>query len=104
MVLKKSIFLGEMLIDGGLITLEQLEAALIEHKKTGELTGKTLIKMGFLTEEKLLPVLAEQLSVEYVKLKQVKIDPSVIEKVPQNSTLPQPSLTPVTPHYLNHHS
>ncbi|HJK87307.1 MAG TPA: hypothetical protein QKA14_00390, partial [Candidatus Megaira endosymbiont of Hartmannula sinica] len=23
---------------------------------------------------------------------------------PYNSTLPQPSLTPTTPHYLNHHS
>ena len=80
--MKKRTLLGEMLVQKGLISSEQLDAALAEQKKTADFLGTILIKLGFLKDEQLLPVLSEQLGIEYVRISQVKIDPEVIKQVP----------------------
>ncbi len=82
MAYKKEILLGQLLVDRHLITVEQLDEALKEQKKTGGFIGNILIKMGFITQDALYPVLAEQLNVEYVKLRNRDITSSVLEKVP----------------------
>lgn len=82
MPIKKTLLLGEMLMDKGLITISDLEKALKEHKRTGEFLGVTLVKMKLLEEDVLMPVLSEQLGIEYIKLKDLDIEPSVVEKVP----------------------
>jgi len=74
--------IGQMLINKKLITSEQLESALQEQGKTGELLGVILVKKGFLTEEDFLKVLSEQFNVPFIKLKETAIDPSAIKKVP----------------------
>lgn len=79
---EKNSLLGQMLIANGLISGGQLESALVEQKKTGEFIGSTLVKSGFLNEEKLLPVLSDQLGVEYARVKEIKIAPQVIKMVP----------------------
>lgn len=79
---EKNSLLGQMLIINGLISGGQLESALVEQKKTGEFIGSTLVKSGFLNEEKLLPVLSDQLGVEYARVKEIKIAPQVIKMVP----------------------
>jgi type II secretion system protein E len=76
------LLLGEILVQKGLITNEQLEMALRQQKKTGQFLGSTLVKLGFIKELDVIPVLAEQLNVEYVRLEDLRIDPGVIEKVP----------------------
>lgn len=65
-----------------IISSEQLEIALKEQKKTNDFLSIILIKLGFTTEEQIWPILSEQLEIDYVKLKEVKIDPEVIKKVP----------------------
>lgn len=75
-------FLGKMLVDKGLISAEQLDAALVEQKKSGEFIGITLVKLGFLTDDQVLSALSEQLGIEYVKINQTKIDPQIIKEVP----------------------
>jgi len=82
MIYKKEILLGQFLIDKNLITVSELDGALKEQKKSGGFLGSILIKLGYLSQDELFPVLAEQLGVEYVKLKDRNINPSVIEKVP----------------------
>jgi len=81
MGIKKNISLGEMLVDSKLIATDQLKEAIQEQKKTHESLDKILLKLGFLTEEKLMPVLAKYLNVKYTKIKELKIDPSVIKRV-----------------------
>ncbi|MFC1646226.1 GspE/PulE family protein [Candidatus Omnitrophota bacterium] len=71
-----------MLIDEGVINPEQLEAGLIEQKKTNEFICSILIRLGYATEEKILSVLSKQLSLPYVKIKDVQIHPDVITKIP----------------------
>ena len=74
--------IGQMLINKGLITLEQLETALQEQSKSGELLGVILVRKGFLTEENFLKVLSEQFNIPFMKLKDVTIDPAVIKQIP----------------------
>ncbi|MBU1887689.1 MAG: hypothetical protein KKB46_00640 [Candidatus Omnitrophica bacterium] len=45
--------LGERLLKKGLISDSELDIALAEHVKTGELLGRALIRLGFLNEEEL---------------------------------------------------
>lgn len=79
---KDDILIGQMLIDEGLITSEQLEVGLREQNKTGDFICTTLIKLGFISEEKAFGKLSRQLGIPYVKLKDKHIEPSVIKKVP----------------------
>ncbi|MCP4651357.1 MAG: type II/IV secretion system protein [PVC group bacterium] len=75
--------IGEILIQKGLITQEQLETALVESKKKGEVIGKTVIRLKMVTEEQLLKVLGEQLGVPfYSTLKEIQIPQDVIDAVP----------------------
>jgi type II secretion system protein E len=77
-----AIRLGEMLLEKKIITKDQLEKALEEHKKTGEFLGQVLIRMGFISETDLMKILSQQMGIPYVNLKEVKIDSSVIKRVP----------------------
>jgi len=79
---KNMTLLGKLLVQKGLITIDQLEAGLRHQKKTGQFIGSTLVNLGFLREEQLMPVVAQQLEVKYVRLEDIKIDTNVIEKVP----------------------
>ncbi|MBF0479694.1 MAG: Flp pilus assembly complex ATPase component TadA [Candidatus Omnitrophica bacterium] len=75
--------LGKMLIERGVITNEHLDAALRRQKEKGGLLGAILIELGFVTEEKIfLPVLAGQMGVDFISLKDMDIPPVVIAKVP----------------------
>ena len=42
--------LGELLVHAGRITFEQLGKALVEHKRTGEKIGQTLVRLGMATQ------------------------------------------------------
>ena len=76
--------LGGLLIKSGVLTKEQLERGLEEHKKTGERLGNVLIGLGFLSEKDLLKTLESQLGIPYVSLSNLKIEPSIISKIPAN--------------------
>ena len=58
MDIKDSILIGQVLIDVGIITSEQLEAGLKEQKLTGNFICTALVKLGFAPEEKLFGLLA----------------------------------------------
>lgn len=80
--MRSTILLGKILLEREIITSEQLDSALKEQQGRGGFLGTILVKLGFITEEKLLPVLSEQLGVPYVRLKNLKIEHEILEKVP----------------------
>ncbi len=57
--------LGEILVGKGWLSRDDLEAALVEQEKTGELLGRLLMSKYGLEEEKLYQVLAEQAGLEF---------------------------------------
>jgi type IV pilus assembly protein PilB len=66
----------------GLITAEQLNRALGAQKGTRDKLGGILVRMGFLTEDKLLTFLSQQYNVPSITLSQLDIDPDVLKLVP----------------------
>jgi len=58
--------LGNLAVSRGLVTPEQLEAAIAEQQRTGGLLGRILVQQGALDEEQLAQLLADQVGIEYV--------------------------------------
>lgn len=79
---KDSILIGQMLVEEGIITAEQLDAGLKEQKKTDDFICTTLVKLGFAPVQKVFSALSRKLNIPYVKLNDIEIDPLVIQKVP----------------------
>jgi len=74
--------LGDILIQAGMITPDQLAAAIEVQKQTKDRLGKVLIQLGFISEENLIKTLAHQLKINYVNLKEEKLDPSLAQLIP----------------------
>ena len=82
MAIEKSILLGEILVQKSLISFGQLEVGLREQEKSGRFLGATLVRLGFIKEDELYPVLSQQLNIPYIRIKDLKIASEVIENVP----------------------
>ncbi len=79
-----AIKLGEMLVKGGAITLDQLEEALKYQVIFGGKLGTNLIELGYLEEEGIAWFLSEKLGLPYVHPdKLMNIPPSVIKLIPR---------------------
>jgi type II secretory ATPase GspE/PulE/Tfp pilus assembly ATPase PilB-like protein len=73
--------LGEILIDEGVITQDQLSIALTEQKKIHEPLGKLLVGLGFATEAIMRSALGEALEQDSVDLSRVVPDPDAIKMI-----------------------
>ncbi|NOY77769.1 MAG: type II secretion system ATPase GspE [Calditrichaeota bacterium] len=74
--------LGEILVDSGVITQEQLEQALVVQKRNGQRIGSILVHLGFISTQNYLEALANQLDVPYVELSDYEIDAEALKLVP----------------------
>ena len=81
---KRKIRLGELLVETGAITQEQLEHALQKQKKTNLKLGETLVDEGIITEDDIAKALSQQLNLEIVDLQNINIDKVVVGLVPVN--------------------
>ena len=52
--------MGDMLLDEGLVTEEQIEFALKAAKEDGMLLGEKLIQLGYVTQESVADALSNQ--------------------------------------------
>ncbi len=59
--------LGELLLEKGLLSEDELSRALTEQKETGEVLGQILIRLGFVSEKDLRHILSEQLGMPFRK-------------------------------------
>ncbi len=74
--------IGELLVKDGLITREQLAAALTDARNNNSRVGYSLIKLGFISEEALTLILARQFHVRAVDLNRVEVDPRILRIIP----------------------
>lgn len=65
---KIKVRIGDLLVQNGVITEDQLMAALARQKKTRQKLGKALVVLGYVTEEQFLSFLAQQLKIPMVDL------------------------------------
>jgi type II secretory ATPase GspE/PulE/Tfp pilus assembly ATPase PilB-like protein len=84
---------GEILVEDGTLSREQLKAALAERKTTGQLLGKLLLEKGALSEDKVAQTLSQQLDIPYVVPHANMVDMNVFGRLPErfvqtNSIIP----------------
>lgn len=80
----KNVRLGEVLINAGVITQEQLESALAYQKDHRDLRiGQVLLQQGYATQRQVLEALATRLNLQVVDLSQITADVNAVEKIPQ---------------------
>jgi type IV pilus assembly protein PilB len=79
--------IGECLIQAGLITEDDLQAALAEHMRTGERVGVVLVRMNLATEKQIAKALAFQLGFPYVNLAENPPDPAAVVLIPKEVSL-----------------
>ena len=70
--------LGTVLVEQGLLRPEQLNQALAEQKRTGQLLGKLLVEMELASEEQIAQAIARQLHLPYVDLRRFDVHPEVV--------------------------
>jgi type IV pilus assembly protein PilB len=74
--------IGQILVDLGFLTDEQLEIILEEQEQQpGTLLGKIAEDMQLVTDEQLIQALAEQMSMQTVQLEDVNLDAEVLGKI-----------------------
>jgi len=74
--------LGQLLVTSNVITEEQLREAIGLQRKQGGRLGTNLVKLGYLTEERLVAFLSKQWGVPAINLSDYKIEPSVLKLIP----------------------
>lgn len=74
--------LGEFLIEKGLISFDQLHAALEDQGKSMKSLGEILTDKGFVAEMDLMEGLSKQYHIPYVRLSDQEIDPDAVSKIP----------------------
>ncbi len=85
--------LGDLLVSKGLLEEEHIPLVVEKQKETGEKFGETVLEVGLVTEGDLIDALTEQLGVEYVDVRRIKIDEECTKLVREdymrkNSVLP----------------
>ena len=83
MIPRKKVRIGDLLIQGKVISQSQLEQALADQKKTGRKLGQVLIDNGYATEDAILKTLSEQLKIPYVDLLHYKFNPEIVRLIPE---------------------
>jgi len=76
--------LGEILLEKGIITEEQLKEALQEQEKTGISLGQILIDRGLISPGVLGDILSEQFGIEYKKVSEIYISPDSVNLIPES--------------------
>ncbi|MEQ1573345.1 MAG: ATPase, T2SS/T4P/T4SS family [Vicinamibacterales bacterium] len=79
--------IGESLVQGGLITEEDLSVALAEHKRSGERLGAVLVRLNLASAREIAVALAQQLGFLYVNLAENPPDPAAVILIPKELAL-----------------
>ena len=79
----QKIRLGDLLIQQGLLTEEQLKIALDEQKRTGRKLGRVFVESGYVTEAGISQALARQLRIPFIELKSFTPRADLIKLLPE---------------------
>ncbi len=74
--------IATVLLERGLITREQLELALAEHKATGERLDHTLVRLGMVSPSQVTRAIGEQFDMPIVDLATIDVEPQVLAALP----------------------
>lgn len=82
--MKQNLRIGEILMERGDVTQEQMEQALAYQKEHRDMrVGQILVELGFVTEQQVLSALAMRLGLEIVRIGLVEVDLKAVACIPR---------------------
>src|SRR6476619_4073208 len=75
--------IGELLVREKMLSLQQLQQAQDEAKRTGKRLGATLSRLGYVNDQALTQFVAKQYSLPSINLAEIEIDAAVLKLVPR---------------------
>jgi MSHA biogenesis protein MshE len=76
--------IGDLLVQDGFVTPEQLEQALQEQRSTGKKLGRVLSDHGWITEAQIAKAVAKQLHAPYIDLAHYPLRPELAQTLPES--------------------
>ncbi len=80
---KRQLRLGEILVNKGVTTLDQIEIALTEQRDSKEHLGKILVRLGFATDAIIRDVIGGVIGQESIELNTVVADAEAVHMIPK---------------------
>src|SRR5512136_1378430 len=74
--------LGELLLEANKITEKDLLKALEEQKKYGDKLGKSIVKLGLLSDREIIDTVSRQLSIPIVNINELTIPEEIVRLIP----------------------
>lgn len=81
---RKKIRVGDLLVEAGAITEEELQEALAYQKENGGKIGNAVLELGLISQDLLVTVLTTQMGIDFIELKACKLDDDILKLVPEN--------------------
>ena len=81
---RKKLRLGDVLVNSGVISEEQLQKGLELQKGSGRKLGETLVDEGLVSEENITNALSSQLNLDVIDLQNVTVSEDILSLVPAN--------------------
>jgi len=75
-------WLGDTLLNAGLVTRQQLDEALAVQNTTGQKLGQTLVSLGYLTDAVLLQTLCADAGIPFLTEAELQSEPSAVALIP----------------------
>lgn len=75
--------LGDLLVEEGIVSEEQIQQALSAQRSTGQKLGDALIDLGFIREKQMLEFLSQQLALPLIDLSRAPVDADAVPILPE---------------------
>ncbi|EGQ8195056.1 GspE/PulE family protein [Vibrio parahaemolyticus] len=75
--------LGDLLVEEGIVSEDQIQQALSSQRSTGQKLGDALIDLGFITEKQMLEFLSQQLGLPLIDLGRAPVDADAVQILPE---------------------
>lgn len=75
--------LGDLLVEEGIVSEDQVQQALNAQRNTGRKLGDTLIELGFISEKQMLSFLSQQLNLPLIDLNRANVDIDAVQLLPE---------------------
>ena len=83
MIGRKRKRLGDLLVDAGVVTNEQLGEALKKQRELGLRLGETLVELHYTDENEIAEALHQQMGFPIAKIREAKLAPEIIALLPE---------------------
>ena len=84
---QKRLRLGDLLIQAGVLSKQQLEIALKYQKKMGIRIGDALVKLNFITEHAMKQTLCKQMNIPFLNFANIMFNPALSKLINKNYAL-----------------